>query len=95
MTNSQSNISVLSALLLTIWLMIIVDFEDHKEDTSYETFCVSCFSAVAVIFQFLSMVNSTILLMLINELSDDSEALYVNLCNSVFMYLCIHNMHGH
>jgi len=74
MTNSQTNIAVLSALLISIWFEMVTDFEDHREDSTEEIIVFFC-AMGAISFHFLSMINSTILAMLINELDSDQDTL--------------------
>ena len=89
----------MSALLLAVWLSVLMSGSDLHDDYSVETTLIAGFSIIALTFQLFSMFNSAIILLLINELGDDGEALYVihaaMLPASVLVcvHLCIHTIH--
>ena len=68
----MQNIALLSALLLTLWTSLVFNTED-KDDT-WEGTAVLCCALGGMTFHFLSMINSTILIMLFDELSEDADA---------------------
>ena len=73
LSNDQTNISLLCALLVFVWIEMVLDGEDYSDDNTIERTTVLCLAFVAITFHVLGMVNSAILLMLLNELDDDEQ----------------------
>ena len=70
--DQMQNIALLSALLLTLWTSLV--FNTSEMDETWEATAFLCCALAAMTFHFLSMINSTILIMLYDEVSDDADA---------------------
>jgi hypothetical protein len=78
MISQQTNIAILSALLLTVWFPLVYGMEVPEEGEDIDKWiqtAITISAMAAITFNFLAMVNSTIILMLYGELSGDADAL--------------------